>query len=237
MLLAARRTGDLAVGHVADQDMAERVLLGARHRAPPRPLDEVLPLERVERLLELPPIAAAQPDERCAPEHLPDHGGVLQQTLLLRRKPVEPARDDALHTLGERSAGVGTPLDEHPRVLLRVQWIAARSFDDRRVILRTQVGRSGSARTSRPVSSSERGERARVVALSLPPPQVGRRSRNSGRAVPMTSSGRPLTHSTRWSTKSSRPSSAQWRSSNTSTAGDSSAIPSRNRRHAANRSI
>ena len=65
------------------------------------------------------------------------------------------------------------------------------------------------------VCSSDSGESASVVAFSLPPPQFGRRSRSSGRAVATTRSGTSATQSTSSSTKSSRLSSAQWRSSKT----------------------
>ena len=89
---------------------------------------------------------------------------------------------------------------------------------------------------SRAVSSSESGESDTVTALRLPPPQPGRRSSSSGRAVQTTSSGTPVAQSTSSSTKSSRPSSAQCRSSKTSTSGPRSASPSKKRRHAANAS-
>ena len=41
----------------------------------------------------------------------------------------------------------------------------------------------------RAVSSSESGESETVAAFDFPPPQPGRRSSSSGRAVPMTRSG------------------------------------------------
>ena len=73
------------------------------------------------------------------------------------------------------------------------------------------------------VCSWERGESPMVAALTFPPPQPGRRSRSSGRALQRTRSGIPLNQSTSSSTKSSSPSSAQWRSSSTSTSGRFSA--------------
>ena len=76
---------------------------------------------------------------------------------------------------------------------------------------------SSSRPSRRAVSTSESGRSDTVAAFALPPPQPGRRSSSSGRAVATTSSGTPLAQSARWSTKSSSPSSAQWRSSNTST--------------------
>ncbi len=44
--------------------------------------------------------------------------------------------------------------------------------------------------TSERVSSADRGPSCNVVALPLPPPQRGRRSRSSGRATATTSTGR-----------------------------------------------
>ena len=58
-----------------------------------------------------------------------------------------------------------------------------------------------------------------MSALRLPPPQPGRRSSSSGRAVQTTRIGTSVAQSTRWSMKSRRPSSAQWMSSKTSTRG------------------
>ena len=70
----------------------------------------------------------ASPDRAC-PEHLPDHGGVLQQALLRVWQPVEASGDDALKRLRERKL-VGrslfrVELDE----LLRVQRVTARSLE------------------------------------------------------------------------------------------------------------
>ncbi len=100
-----------------------------------------------------------------------------------------------------------------------------------------KTGLSSSACTSSAVSSSESGASESVVAFGFPPPQPGRRSSSSGRAVARTSSGTPLAQSTRWSTKSSRASSAQWRSSKTRTSGCCSASASRKRRQAAKASM
>ena len=93
--------------------------------------------------------------------------------------------------------------------------------------------RSMSVAISFAVSVSESGESEIVVAFRFPPPQPGRRSSSSGRAVHTQRRGTPLAHSTRWSTKSSRPSSAHWRSSKTRTSGRRSASASKNFRHAA----
>jgi hypothetical protein len=53
-------------------------------------------------------VGAAQPNERRAPEHLPEYGRVPQKALLLRREPVQAARDDSMNALGQRSADDST---------------------------------------------------------------------------------------------------------------------------------
>ena len=96
---------------------------------------------------------------------------------------------------------------------------------------------SSSAETSRAVSSGDRGARLIGVALRRPLPIVGVAARNSsGRAVPTISSGTPSARPARCSRNASIASSAQCRSSNTSTVGSCSAMCSRNRRHAVNSS-
>ena len=73
-----------------------------------------------------------------------------------------------------------------------------------------------------------------MVALRSPAAQVGCCSYSSGRAVQSTSSGTPCDQSARCSRNESRASSAQCRSSNTSTVGPCAASPSRKRRQAVN---
>ena len=82
------------------------------------------------------------------------------------------------------------------------------------------------------MSGPARGASEMVSAFRLPPPQSGRRSNSSGRAVATTSSGTSVTQPTRSSMKSSSSSLAQWTSSNTSTVGRCSASASTKRRHA-----
>src|SRR4029077_5125614 len=87
------------------------------------------------------------------------------------------------------------------------------------------------------VSSSLSGASESVVALRAPPAHDARRSYSSGRAVQTTSSGTPLTQSTRYAMKSRSWSSAQCTSSNTSASGYYSAIASKNRRQAVKASL
>ena len=123
MLVRSRRTRDLAVGDIADEHVAERVLALARDRGACETLDELLALERVQQLLGLPACDAVDGFDRAEPEHLADDGRVLEQPLLLLGEGVEPGGDDSLHRLGQlehaRPARGGT------RVLLGVERVAA----------------------------------------------------------------------------------------------------------------
>ena len=63
------------------------------------------------------------PVQRTRPEDLADHRGVLQERFVLRREPVDPRRDQALHGFWERQIAA-LVLVEHPRVLLCVEGVA-----------------------------------------------------------------------------------------------------------------
>ena len=106
---------------------------------------------------------------------------------------------------------------EHVDELLGVERVAAGPLSRAAWVAAGARARAGAHR--RAVSSSDSGGSDSVEALRLPPPHAGRRSSSSGRAVQTTSSGTLPAQSTRWSTKSSRLSSAQCRSSKTSTSG------------------
>ena len=88
----------------------------------------------------------------------------------------------------------------------------------------------------RAVSSSESADSDSVSVFGLAPTPVRASHESSGRALQRTNNGTPVALSTRPSTKSSRPSSAQCRSSKTSTVGRCSPIASKKRRQAANAS-
>ena len=205
-----------------------RARAGTRTRVSPRDRraalapDELLALERVQRAPRPRARSARRPRERAEPEDLAEHGRVLQQRFSSGRQAVEPRGDDALHGLGQLA---GRSLARLARASART---ARRRADcRRRARAAPPASPPGAAAaraaraTSRAVSSSESGESEIVSAFGLPPPQPGRRSSSSGRAVQTTSSGTPPAQSTRWSTKSSRSSSAQCRSSKTSTSGRS----------------
>ena len=79
--------------------------------------------------------ATADRAYRAEPEDSPKHGGVLKQLLLLDRQPVEARRDDALHVLGQRELLAAAALCDQARELLRVERIAARPREERRLKL------------------------------------------------------------------------------------------------------
>ena len=138
-----------------------------------------------------------------------------------------PARSREAEVVDRAALGV------EPGELLRVERVAARAFEQRPLVSAgSTVDRGSDEQTCRVLLGERReieGER-----VQLPPPQPGRRSRSSGRAVQTSSIGTPETQSARWSMKSSSPASAQWRSSKTRTIGRCSASPSRNARQAVN---
>src|SRR5581483_11481176 len=117
------RTRHLAVGDVADEQVAERVLELAGDRGRAVAADELLPLELVQAPLELALLAAGERGERPGPERLADDGRVLAQRLLLRLEQVEACRDHALDALRERLDAPA--LAQHPDELLGVERVAA----------------------------------------------------------------------------------------------------------------
>ena len=236
MLLTACRRGIWPYATSRTRAWRNAYSLGARHRASPCPLHELLALERVESLVRAASGPAAEPGERCAPEHLPEHRGVLEQRLLLGRQRVEARGDDALHALRQRRARRQRPARRaSARTARRTAGLPPARSSSAACVSAGSSGRSSSAQHEAPVSRPRAATSDSVVRVELAaaPRRTGARATPVARCT-TTSSGTPLTQSTRWSMKSSSPSSAQWRSSNTSTVGLSSASPSRNRRQAAN---
>ena len=76
------------------------VLLRAGDRRAMLPPHELLALERVQALLELPRLDVGEARQRIGPEHLPEHGRELEELLLLAGKSVDPRGDDSLQGLG-----------------------------------------------------------------------------------------------------------------------------------------
>ena len=77
--------------------------------------------------------------------------------------------------------------------------------------------RRAGARSARPSRAADSGSSSTVVALSLPPAQIGRRSSSSGRAMQTSRIGASRLQSATCSTRSRKVGSAQCRSSKTQT--------------------
>ena len=101
MLVRSAGPRDLRVRDVAHEHVPERVLRVGRDGAATVAADELLPLELMEPVHDSGLVDVAEHGERPGPEHLADHGRVLDQDLLVRRQRVEPGRDDPLDRLGE----------------------------------------------------------------------------------------------------------------------------------------
>ncbi len=126
---AAAVARNLAVGDVANENVAEAILVFVLDRRAPDAREELLSLEDAELALDPLPRAAADDGKRPGPDDPSDNGGLLEQLFLLGREEVEARSDDAVDRLGERKplgcallapAGVG----QHPHVLDGVQRIA-----------------------------------------------------------------------------------------------------------------
>jgi len=81
--------------------------------------------------------------ERTAPEHLADHGRVLEQALLVRGKEIEACGNDPLNRLRQPKLAPVRALGQHPAVLLGVQRVSACPGEQRRLRLRQQNGAIG----------------------------------------------------------------------------------------------
>src|SRR5690242_12998105 len=97
--LGAGAARDLAVGDLADEHVAERVLLLPADRGTALPAHELLPLERVQPLPGSLQLVVSDRAYGTEPEDLAEHRRVLEELLLLGRKPVEAGGDDSLYVL------------------------------------------------------------------------------------------------------------------------------------------
>jgi hypothetical protein len=97
---------NLSVRHFAHEQVPERVFRLVADRQPCRALNEALPLEDVQLLFGYRPRPPV--DDAPEPEGLAEDGSILEKSLLLGRKEVQPGRDDALH--GFRHGEIGRVL-------------------------------------------------------------------------------------------------------------------------------
>ena len=122
--------------------------------------------------------------ERSAPEHLPDHCGVLQERLLLIGEPVQPGGDDALERLRERVAPRSSRARAELGELLGVERVSARSLEERLLRLRGEHRSLEQLREEpRRLLVRERGERdrRRVQLAAAPAGPAFEQLRPSGR--------------------------------------------------------
>ena len=134
VLLGPSGAWNLAVRHVAHEQVSERVLALTRDRGTTLATDELLSLEPVQRGLGRGAVDTADLRRRAEPEHLPEHGGVLEERLLVFGQRVEPGGDDSLHRLGHRelaASGDELAVGHHPHELLRVQRVATCPLEQR----------------------------------------------------------------------------------------------------------
>ncbi len=128
------RAGNLLVADVADQRVPEAVLVLTLHCGHAHRADELLPRQLVQRLLELVQVATAHRGDCAGPEHLADHGGVLQECLPVGAQRVETGGDQRLQRLRQlqlvrhrEQVAVG----EQPDELLRVERVPAGVLEER----------------------------------------------------------------------------------------------------------
>ena len=124
--------GQHPVGHVADQDVLERQLALAGQPALGAGGEDVLLLQRDERLLQLARVGLGQRRQRPFPERAPDDGGLLDDASLERLQRVEPGRQDGLNGVGQLGLAHAALLGDPARHLLGEQRVAARALDQRR---------------------------------------------------------------------------------------------------------
>ena len=137
MAVDAACTRNLPVRHVADEHVPERVLLLASDRRAALAPNELLPLQRVQRVLCLSAFELPDRAHRAEPEDLAEDRRVLQELLLGHGQPVEPRGDDALNVLRNPEV-FAPPLHEQPGELLGVERVSAGTREQRRLRLRRE---------------------------------------------------------------------------------------------------
>ena len=188
--------------------------------------DEVLLLERDQRLVQVAALVGAGGASESSQNVRPDDRGLLDELALEGLERVEPRRQQRLDRVGQLGRARPRPpragAGRSPRRRTGCRPHARRCA---RAAPRRYRRRAAARVTSARVSSGVSGSRKIEVASRRPPPQPWRRSSSSSRARQSISSG-PRTHLARCSIRSSMPWSAQWMSSNASTSGPRRARPS-----------
>jgi hypothetical protein len=127
----SRGARDLGVCDVADEQMPEAVLALTGHRTRAGGADELLARQLVQRLLDLAGVAAPHFGQCPGPEHLADHGRVLQQALALGREGVEAGGDQRLYRFGHLHSLEVAAVAEQAHELLCIERIAAGPLQER----------------------------------------------------------------------------------------------------------
>jgi hypothetical protein len=126
----------------------------------------------VQRLLEPRSVEFRQVGGRTRPEHLAEHGGVLDQPLFLERETVETRGDDPLDRLGKRHVLCRPALGVEAGELLGIEWVAARALEQIALRVRREQGLLQDARDDLGrflVCKRGECERRRVQLASAPP--------------------------------------------------------------------
>ena len=172
VLAHPRRSGDLLVGDVSDEQVPERVLGLTLDRRVPHGTQELLPGDRPQALLHRALVEPAHEGQRARPEDGAHDGGVVEERLPLGRQRVEPGGDHGLDGLGDRDVGAGRDLHglspafddpavgEHASEFPGVQRVSAGSLEQRDLGLggKLRPGEVGGDQPARLVTR-ERGER------------------------------------------------------------------------------
>ena len=210
--------------------------------------DQVAPDQRRQARARAP--APARPGvegiKRSAVEHRALHGGVREQRPLVvgqtpRGAPqaghgswAGPAGRPTRRrpSSGRPRGGAGRRRSASPRSSSAKSGLPSVASAIRAAASGGRVARLRRFAISSRVSSSPSGSSRIEVAFSLPPPQPGRASSSSGRAMHSSMIGASRDRSATCSTRSRNVGSAHWRSSNTTTSGRRRATASNSRRAA-----
>ena len=147
-----RCTGDLAVGHVADQDVGEGELLFTLERGAGDRRDQVPRCELSKGRADVLLRSCGDGGHRAGPERAADDGGVGHRGLAVRRERVDPCRDHRVHRARELELGGRLrrhALPDQPCELAREQRVPADAVHDR-------VERSAEHRVGQPVREQHR---------------------------------------------------------------------------------
>ena len=172
---------DLPVRHVPDEHVPERVLLFTADRRAALAPNELLPLERVQRVLRLSTFELADSAYRSEPEDFAEDRRVLQELLLGAGSPSSRAAMMPCTFSGTRRSSLAA-LREQSGELLGVQRVPAGTREQRRLRLRREHRALQQLREeARRVVVGERRdrerERVRLAAAPTRPPleQLGPR--------------------------------------------------------------